>query len=106
MLPVKCNQIVSNYENTAIANEVVNTSDDNICLHIMMLPMEIIVLENNKDGKHTHFIESLRNFDYLFKNVFIVVDSASKHENAEITNIDFFIASLKLNKIITQDATI
>lgn len=106
MLPVKCNQIVGNYENTAIANEVVNTSDVNICLNIMMLPKEIIDLKNNKDGKHTHFIENLRNFDYLFKNVFIVIDSANKHENAEITNIDFFIASLKLNKIITQDATI
>ena len=27
-------------------------------------------------------------------------------KHAEITNIDFFIASLKLNKIIAQDTTI
>lgn len=97
---------VSNCKINVIDNEVVNTSVDNICLNIMMLPREIIDLENNKDGKLTDFIESLRNFDYLFKNVFIVIDSANKHENAEITNIDFFIASLKLNKIITHDATI
>ena len=132
MLPVKCIQRGSKYGNkilqhdvfsinefndigkydvstckiNVIANEVVNTGDVNICLNIMMLPQEIIELENNKNGKLTILIESLCNVDYLFKNVFIVIDSVNKHENAEIMSIDFFIASLKHNKIITQDAKI
>jgi hypothetical protein len=100
------NYDVSNCKINVTANEVVNTDDVNICLNIMMLPREIIDLENNKDGKLTDFIESLQSFDYVFKNVFIVIDSTNKYENAEIMSIDFFIASLKHNKIITQDAKI
>ena len=58
---------VSNCKINIIANELVTTSDVNICLNIMMLPQEIIELESNKNGKLTILIESLCNVDYLFK---------------------------------------
>ena len=86
--------------NISINNHSCDTETNSVCLNLMMIPNESSYLND--------MVISLQKFNYIFENIFIVIDSPDKNLDAYIEPdiITEFVKQLKDKNVISEKCII